>query len=236
MNRDKYKIAAVLTAFIVTGFALPGFMQNTQASQPSSPSVTTPQTPPMENPAVQNNEPNFTKARESFLKKEYKASAEEIRNGIKFMRGQESRASDAGKKMLTASIHELEILADDIQQGSVTTVNSLDNAFTRARDAIASNAQVKNVETKTSAAAKNVSSGFDRALSWTGDKVNIAASGVAKGTGFVIGKVIEGTGWLGKKTGSALNFAGNKIENLGKDMQPKKEETQTQKNEPVTKE
>jgi hypothetical protein len=213
-----------------------GFGQNAQAAQSSGSSVTTPQTPTQENPAVQNSEQNFNKARESFLKKEYKAAAEDIRKSVKYMKTEESHATAAGKKMLTASINELDTLAKDVEKGSVTSVNALDNAFTRARDAIASNAHVKSAETKAGEAAKDTSSGIKRGLSWTGEKIGEAASGVAKGTGFVVGKAIEGTGWLGRHTGSMLNSASSKVEDFGKDMQPKKQEYQTQKNEPVSKE
>jgi hypothetical protein len=235
MNKGEYKNAAVVKMFILTVIALTGFVQSTKASQSSGSSVTTPQEK-QENPAIQNSEPNFTIARESFQQKNYKAAAEEIRKGIKFMKEQESRAKEAGKKMLTASIDELDTLAKNIEQGTVTTVNTLDNAFARARDSIASNAHVKNVQTKTSEAAKDASSGLKQGLSWTGEKISTAASETAKGTGFVIGKIIEGTGWLGKKTGHVLNFASDKIENFGKNIQPKKQETQTQNNEPVNKE
>lgn len=235
MIQRKFSITSVLMIIILSGFALNGFEQNATAAQTSSSSVTTPQAPPQENPAVQANEQNFTSARESFLKKEYKAAAEEIRKGIKFMKTEETRATAAGKKMLTASINELDALAKDIEKGSVATVDSLDNAFTRARDAIASNPHVQSAETKASEAAKDTSSGLKRGLSWTGDKLGAGASAVAKGTGFVVGKAIEGTGWLGKHTGSALNSASRSVENFGKGMQPKKQESQPQNTGSVSK-
>ena len=154
MNQRVNTIKTLITIIILVCLIFIGFEQNVQAAQTSSPSVTTPQVE-QEKTAVQNNEQNFTKARESFLKKDYKAAAEEIRKSVKYMKTEEFHAAASGKKMLTASIKELDKLAKDVEKGSVTTVNTLDNAFARARDAIASNPQVKKTENATGKVAKD---------------------------------------------------------------------------------
>jgi hypothetical protein len=127
--------------------------------------------------------------------------------------------------MLASSVNELDMLADNIQKGTVTSVNTLDSAFSRARDAIRSNSQIRTAESQTGRALQSTSSGVKHGLSWTGDKLGAAASAIVKGTGFVVGKVIEGTGWAGKHTGKAIDSAGMKVETFGKNMQPQKQET-----------
>ena len=68
---------------------------------------------------------HFHKARQSFLKKDYKVAAEEIRKGAAFMKLQAGRATAEGKKVLTVSIGELEMLAKDVEQGTVTSAATL---------------------------------------------------------------------------------------------------------------
>ena len=68
---------------------------------------------------------HFHKARQNFLKKDYKAAAEEIRKGAAFMKLQAARATSEGKKVLTVSIGELEMLAKDVEQGTVTSAATL---------------------------------------------------------------------------------------------------------------
>jgi hypothetical protein len=208
--------------------------QNAQAAQSSKPAMQAQQAN-QQNAAVNSNEENFSNARESFLKKDYKAAAKDIQKSVKFMKSETKHASAGGKKLLTSSINELEKLAKDINQGRVTTVNTLDGAFSHARNAIASNRQMKMMESKTKSAAaktgnaiKDASSNLKHGVSWTVGKVGDAASVVVKDTGFVAGKVIEGGGWAGKHTGNFINSIFGKVESFGKNLQPKKQETMIQ--------
>jgi hypothetical protein len=235
MNR---KVKGLVTVFVVTTvFFCAGLKANEQNANMTEPAYSTTQAQPTnpQNTAVNMNEENFNNARESFLKKDYKAAAKDIQKCVKFMKSETKHASAGGKKALNSSIKELEKLAKDINQGKVTTVNTLDDAFSRARNAIAGNRQVKMMESKTKSAAaktgnalKDTSSNKKNGFSWTVGKVGDAASGVVKGAGFVTGKVIEGGGWVSKQTGSVINSIGVKVENFGKNIQPTKQETMVQ--------
>lgn len=220
-------VFAVTTIFFCAG--LKANEQNANLTEPAYSATQTQQTNP-QNAAVNMNEENFSNARESFLKKDYKASAKDIQKCVTYMKSEAKHASKAGKKALNSSIKELEKLAKDVNQGKVTTVNTLDDAFSRARNAIASNRQMQMMESKTKSAAaktgnalKDTSSDLKHGFSWTVGKVGDAASGVVKGTGFVAGKVIEGGGWVSKQTGNVINSIGLKMESFGKNIQPKKQ-------------
>ena len=213
--------------FVMGGFAMTGLDNNVQAMQNSSVTMGSQQTA-QENAALQSNEENLTKAHESFLKKDYKATAEYIRKTVAFMKTEESKASSSGKKMLKSSINELDKMSDQVEKGSMTSVNTLDKAFANAREAIANSSKMKTAEKKTSKIWQKTSSGLKHGLSWTGNKIGAGASAVAKGTGFILGKAIEGTGWVSKKTGSVINSAGLKVEHFGKNIQPQKQAAMTQ--------
>jgi hypothetical protein len=208
--------------------------QNIQSMEAAKPMLK-PQNAHQESTAVKSNEENLRKARESFLEKNYKVAAEEIRKSIKFMKSEESRAGAEGKKLLKSSVDELKNLAKDVEQGKVTTVKTLDNAFSKANNALIRNRQMNAMESeskgaiaKTGHAIKSTPSHVKHGLSWAGDKIGAAASVVVKDTGFVAGKVIEGGGWVGKRTGDVINTVGTKVQNFGRKIQPKKEETMTQ--------
>ena len=230
-------VSAVTIIFCCVG--LKASAQNAQAMGAAKPAMGT-QNASQENAAAKSSEENFSKARESFLKKDYKAAAGEIRKSIKFMKSEEAHAGANGKKLLKSSEKELTRLTKDIEKGTVTTVQTLDNAFSRAKNAIAKNRQMNAVESdtrravaKTGHALKDASSNVKHGLSWTGDKIGTAASVVVKDAGFVAGKVIEGGGWVGERTGDAVNAVGVTIKNFGRKLQPKKEETMTQSAQPV---
>ena len=225
-------IVSVMTiVFCCAGLKASG--QNTQTMETAKPTIKA-QIAPQESTAVKNNETNLRMARESFLEKNYKMAAEEIRKSVKYMKSEEAHAGTEGKKLLKSSVDELKELAKDVEQGKVTTVKTLDDAFSRANNALIRNRQMSAMESetkgavaKTGHAIKSTPSNVKNGLSWAGDKIGTAASVVVKDAGFVAGKVIEGGGWAGKRTGDVINTIGVKVENFGRKIQPKKEETMT---------
>ena len=78
---------------------------------------------------VEEPESQFEKAYEFFLKKDLKAAASEIRKGVAFLKQEAGSAAKDGKKDLTASIHELEKLANEVEKGAVTSEKRLKDAF-----------------------------------------------------------------------------------------------------------
>jgi len=82
---------------------------------------------------------DFQKAHASFMKKDFKASAAEIRNGAEYLRKEAESAGSEGKKMLVASVRELDKLADSVEKGAVKSDGKLKGAFSRAEHAVANN-------------------------------------------------------------------------------------------------
>jgi hypothetical protein len=76
-------------------------------------------------------------AHESFLKKDVKATAAELRKAAAFVKLEAARAADDSKTGLVASATELEKLASDVEKGAVTSVEKLDSTFARAAHALA---------------------------------------------------------------------------------------------------
>lgn len=226
-RKNNLWVMVLAVTVILCGLSMTGFANSTMSNE--NPSMTSgSQQPAPENAAVQSSEENLTNARQSFLQKNYNAAAQDIRKTVAFMKTQEENASASGKKMLTSSINELDKIADGLEKGTVTSVNALDNAFARAKEAISSNSQMKTAESKTGQAWQSTSSGVKNGLSWTGDKLKAGFIAVAKGTGWVVGKAVEGTGWVSSKTGSMINSAGTKVQSFGKNIQPQKQQTMTQ--------
>jgi len=172
---------------------------------------------------------HFNKARQNFLKKDYKATAEEIRKGIAFLRLQAARATTEGKKGLINSIAELEKLAGDVEKGTVTSAKTLDHAFAKAHYALARHHYLKAIEYKAKGAGSKLGNALkasathlEHGFAWAGHKLEAATVAVLKDTGLVAGKLIEGTGWIGKETGDIIDKIGVEIEKLGKMLEPAK--------------
>ena len=232
-RRTNGLVIVLVISIVFCSAGLKANEQNAQTMEAAKPMLKA-QNTTRESAAVKSNDENLSKARESFLEKNYKIAAQEIRKSVKYMKSEESHAGMEGKKLLKSSIDELKKLAKDVEQGKVTTVKTLDNAFSRANNALIRNRQMSAMESETKEAAakaghaiKNTPSDVKHGLSWAGDKIGSAASVVVKDTGFIAGKIIEGGGWAGKRTGDAINTIGVKVENFGRKIQPKKEETMT---------
>jgi len=166
---------------------------------------------------------HFHKARQNFLKKDYKAAAEEIRKGAAFMKLQSARATSDGKKVLTISIDELEKLAKDVEQGTVTSAATLNHAFAKAHHALARHHYLKAMEykvkgagTKLGHALKASAIHLEHGFAWAGNELEAATVAVIKDTGLVAGKLIEAGGWIGEEAGKIIEKIGAEIEKLGK--------------------
>jgi hypothetical protein len=183
---------------------------------------------------------HFHKARENFLKKDYRAAAEEIRKGAAFLKLQATRAASEGKKGLMASIDELEKLAKDVEQGTVTSATTLNHAFARAHHSLAQHHYLKAMEYKAKGAGSKVghalkaaATHLEHGFAWPGHKLEAATVAVIKNTGLVVGKLIEGTGWISKEAGMLIEKIGVEIEKLGKMLEPtKKSSTPSSATEP----
>ncbi len=173
-------------------------------------------------------EPYFKKARESFIKKDMKAAAAEIRKSAAFLKHDEERAAGEGKKDLSASTHELEKLADDVEKGTVTSGKRLDKAFSHAYYALARYHYWKASESWSKKAAKDTghdlraaSEDLEHGLAWSGHKAEAGTKAAIKDARHVSGKLIKGTGWVSSEVGRGIEGIGREIDKFGKEVVPK---------------
>jgi hypothetical protein len=241
---------ALIIAVVLAGTGLKGCKKSAQGAEPSVKEKTEQTTQAGPNTVPEGwmlveediwtdfvDEPGerFHKAREDFLKKDYKAAAEEIRKGAAFMKLQAARATTEGKKVLTVSIDELEKLAKDVEQGTVTSAATLNHAFARAHYALARHHYLKATEYKAKGAGaklghdlKAAAIHLEHGFAWAGHELEAATVAVIKDTGLVAGKLIEGTGWAGKETGILIEKLGEEIQKLGRLVEPEKHQQQTE--------
>ncbi|TSA11209.1 MAG: hypothetical protein D4R73_04150 [Deltaproteobacteria bacterium] len=173
-------------------------------------------------------ESQFQKAHESFLKKDFKAAASEIRKGAAFLKTEAGHATEDGKKVLMASVHELEKLAGDVEKGTVTSAKDLKDVFARAYHALANNYYLKASEDwakkeakDTGQALKAAAVQLEHAMAWSGHKVETGAAEVIKGAHVVAGKLIKGAGWVPEEVGNGIELVGKEVEKFGTYIQPR---------------
>ncbi len=172
---------------------------------------------------------DFQKAHESYLKKDFNASAAEIRKGADYLRKGAESAGTQGKKMLTASGEELDKLADSVEKGAVKSDKKLKDAFSRAERAMANNEYVKATdswarkETKeTGHALNSAAEHMEQAAEWSGRKLKAGAAKAIKEGHEVSGKLVEGTSYVPEEVGKALKNMGDAISGFGKKILPGK--------------
>ncbi len=172
---------------------------------------------------------DFQKAHESFLKKEFKASADEIRKGSAFLKKEAQSANGEGKKELTASIQELGKMADDIEKGAVKSDKNLKDAFSRAEHALANNYYLKasdswsKKETKEAGHALNsAAEHMEQAANWSGHKLDTGSSEAVRTGREISGKLVQGTGYVSEEVGKSLKSMGDAISRFGKKILPGK--------------
>jgi hypothetical protein len=168
---------------------------------------------------------DFQKAHASFLGKDYKASAAEIRKGSDFLKKETEAAGDEGKKLLAASTRELDKLADSVEKGAVKSDKQLKDAFSRAEHAVANNYYAKASDSwarkatkETGEALKSAAEHLEHAANWSGHKLKAGASKAVKEGREVSGKLVEGTGYAREDVEKVLKNMGDAISEFGKNI------------------
>lgn len=220
-----------MIALVISGFGLKGCKKSAQASETTKPNAPEGYVLVEEDVLLQFVElpgEHFHKARENFLKKDFKGAASEIRKSEAFLRLQLARATSEGRKGLVASIAELEKLANDVEKGTVTSAKTLDRTFAKAHQALARHHYLKALEYRTKkdtkrlgqslkAAAVHVEHGF----AWAGHELEAVSVKAIKDVGLLAGKLVEGGGWVAEEVGKAIEDIGKEIDKLGKVIEPK---------------
>jgi len=215
MRHKTFCLLTVLLPFIVITWALAPATKAEAAQEPPA--------------QVGEPESQFQKAHESFLKKDFKTAASEIRKGAALLETEAAHATEDGKKVLMASVHELEKLADDVEKGTVTSAKDLKDAFARAYQSLANNYYLKASEDwakkeakDTGQALKSAAAYLEQAVTWSGHKMEAGAAEVIKGAHVVAGKLIKGAGWGAEEVSKGVKDIGREIAKLGKAIETKK--------------
>jgi hypothetical protein len=231
MYRRIVQLSIVLgIALVVSGFGPMGFTALAQASEPATsvqPEADMLMVEGTSAPPANERSEQFQKARESFLKKDVKAAADDIRKIAAFLRHQAANAATEGKKGLTASAKELDKLADGVEKGTVTSVKTLDSAFAKARQALSKHDDAptpyyqgeQQPKKGVGHTLKWAATGVGNGLVWTGQKVKSGTVKLAHGTVDLGGKLVKGTGELAKGAVKTVGSVGGRILRLGKKPQ-----------------
>lgn len=227
-----FSMLAVTMAVLLAGVGIAGLQMKIEAAQPTPPQAPDGYVMVQEDVLyVLADAPgeHFHKARQSFLKKDFKTSAEEIRKSAAFLKLQAARATEEGKKGLDDSIAGLETLADDVEKGTVTSAKTLDQAFARAHQRLARHHYLKAAEYKAKKDTKRVGHELKAAtlhlengLAWSGHETEAGMAAVLRGTADLAGKLVKGTGGLTEDAGKGIDAVGGEIAKLGKAIEPGK--------------
>ncbi len=172
---------------------------------------------------VQEVDQSFQKAREDFLAKKWKDSAEAIRRGKSYLQSEAARAEDKSKEALASSAQELQRLADKVEKGTAKSVQELDSVFSRANSALAqyyyrmaneswAQKEASKAGHELLAATFQLEKGIRRAEG----KVEREVQSVVHKTDRLAGKMIEGTKVAEGEVEKGIQDLGKEIEKLGK--------------------
>jgi len=220
-------IAIALVMVLATGIVL---AQKTTAPGPMKPTVKAPPTVSdselmdQASPYVADQpDMHFQRARENFVKRAGKASAEEIRTGAAYVKIEAVRAQGDSKRALMKSAQELDALADGVERGTVTSVKDLDATFARADHALANHHYVKASEAwskkeskKTGYEMRASANHLERSAAWAGHKTKTSTATVLRDTKTTGEKLIHGTGTVTSDVGKGINNLGKEIQEVGK--------------------
>lgn len=249
MYRKTIKLSiALIIAIVFCSIGLTGYPQSVQAAGAVKPAL--PKAPDgyviVEEDVLthfdESPSEHFHKAKQDFIKKDFKAAADEIRKGQAFIRLRAARATEEGKKGLIASVAELEKLANDVEKGTVTSAKTLDDTFARAHQALAKHHYLKAMEYKakndvrrTGHALKAAAIHLEHGFTWAGRELEAGTVKVIKDTGLLAGKLVEGTGWVAEEVGKVIEKIGLEVDKLGKVVEPKKPQAAAQPAQPFAK-
>ena len=165
---------------------------------------------------------HFAKAREAYLKKEYKESAVEIRKVEAYLRTEATHADATSRKELTSAAVELQEIAKKAEKGTIKTDKEFDQDFARAHYAMsryhrtkASTYMTKKEPANAGRELKLSAAHLEKALKVMGRETE---TDVVNGANIVADKLVAGAKWTDKEVKDAFNNMDNKLDQIGKDL------------------
>ena len=164
---------------------------------------------------------HFLAAAETLVKKDWKAAAMNIRKGEEYLQLERNRATVDGKKILSASIDELEAVARDVKNGSVTGSAKLQNVFSRAQNALAQTHYLnaaeklaKNDYINAGYEMKAAANHLEKAQKWMGIEARAESAAATKEAQLVSAKLIQGSGWVRDEVSKAMDTMAKETQKL----------------------
>jgi len=175
-------------------------------------------------PAAGSEEPqqHFGRAVEAFARKDYKASASEIRKATGYMRLEARRVTGNARQELNSSVTELDKLAAAVEKGAVKDEKSMDEDFARANHALALAHRAEAAESwtrkeynKAGYELKAAARDLESAAGWAGAQAKAGASGTVADTEALGDKLATGATWTRDEVGRGFDVLGRALNELG---------------------
>jgi hypothetical protein len=168
---------------------------------------------------------HFGLAREYFMKKDYKKSAAEIRKAAGFVKLELARATGDDQRVLSDAVIQLAKLAEEIEGGTVSSVDKLNAEFAHTEQALAYHHELKAQEywkaenqKKAGQDLRAASKHLENSMKYTGEKVEADTDNAIKDADDIGQKLVAGTRLAAEKVGAAIEALGKKIQDASKKM------------------
>jgi hypothetical protein len=188
---------------------------------------------------------SFNKAYNSFVKKDTKTAAVDVRKNAEFIRLISEHTADASREALTTSAKELDTLANEIENGTVTSAQTLGDAFANASMALAKHYSLKISESLANKDEKKAGKDFkatanylDASLEWAEIEPDKGATAVMKSAQEIAKKTAKGTKIEESETSKIINDLNAEIKKVSAKLAVPtkvKETMKTSKTEPAKK-
>jgi serine protease Do len=209
-----FPVVTLITAIIVAG----GIGWSSAAQEVQSKVVSS--TTPSQTSASDELEQYFQKARQDLANNVTEASTQ-IRKAVARINEDANHATGKAKQLLQASSKELEGLADQVQKGAVKAEQELNNAFSRAHNALAQYYQDQAAKSWSKKATTEAGQDLDAAAShleeawkWSETKVDNASTAVVDSAKQVGKKISQGSGWVSAEVSKSIEDLGQEIGKL----------------------
>jgi hypothetical protein len=167
-------------------------------------------------------------ARDRFFNNDRASAAWHMRKAAVFLKISAQNATEKTEQNLRYSVSELESPASGVESGTVSSIRTLEHAFSRAEHAmaqhhyaLASESWAKRESRIAGYRLRAAGDASERAARWTGQEVQEGATAVYQGSRTLGGKLIEGTGFVVEEVGKGFNAVGHQIERVGGLVKPR---------------
>jgi predicted lipoprotein with Yx(FWY)xxD motif len=177
-------------------------------------------------PVAQEPAAYFDQAQTAFEQKDNITAANDIRKAIAFIHLDEVRATGSAKESLKATTGDLAGLAVAVENGQVTSISELENAFVRAHYALATYHQLRATEAQTNENLTEVgyelqvaAHHLEQALIRSGHGMDIASINMIGDLRTLADQLIAGKSPDVAKMSQTLQSFGKALEQLGQDIE-----------------